>query len=64
MFTVTAVPACVTVTDPVPEALLYVELLAASGVYLAVNVSEPTASVPTAIVMVAEPAVSVVALDV
>jgi hypothetical protein len=32
MFTVTAVPACVTVTDPFPEALLYVELLAASGV--------------------------------
>jgi hypothetical protein len=64
MFTVTAVPACVSVTEPVPEALLYVELLAASGVYFAVSVSEPTASEPAAIVMLADPAVSVVALDV
>jgi hypothetical protein len=54
----------VTVTGPVPEALLYVELLAASGVYFAVSVSEPTASEPAAIVMLADPEVSVVGLDV
>jgi hypothetical protein len=33
-------------------------------VYFAVNVSEPTASESAAIVMLAEPAVSVAALDV
>jgi len=64
--TVGVVTACVTVTGDadVPEALLYVAELFASGVYFAVSVSLPTASAPAAIVMVAEPAVSVVALEV
>jgi len=38
-------------------------VLAASGVYLAVSVSEPAVSDPEAMVMVAEPATSVVDAD-
>jgi hypothetical protein len=64
--TVGVANACVTVTGDAadPEALLNVAELAASGVYFALNVSDPTASDPAAIVIVAEPAVSVVAVDV
>ena len=60
----TGVVGCVTVNEAVPVALLYIELLAASGVYFTVSVSEPAASEPAAIAMLAEPAVSVAALDV
>jgi hypothetical protein len=57
--------AVVTVTAAeVPEALLNVAVLAASGVYFAVSVLEPAASDPAEMVIVAEPATSVVALDV
>jgi len=62
--TVGVVTAAVTATIPVPLALLYVAELFASGVYFAVSVSLPTANAPAAIVMVAEPAVSVVELEV
>jgi hypothetical protein len=63
--TVGVATAAVTVTaDDVPLALLNVAVLAASGVYFALSVSDPTASDPAAIVIVAEPAVSVVAADV
>lgn len=41
----------VTVTELDPEALLYVEELALSGVYLAVSVSEPAESDPAGIVI-------------
>ena len=51
---VAALP-CVTVTEALPEALLYVELLALSGVYLAVSVSDPAAREPAGMVIVAEP---------
>ncbi len=51
----------VTVTLPIPDALLYETTLALSGVYLAVRVSEPVASEPAAIVTVADPALSVAA---
>jgi hypothetical protein len=50
----------VTATEAFPEALLYATELALSGVYLAVSVSEPTASDPAGTVMVAEPELSVV----
>jgi hypothetical protein len=65
MLTVTPVvlPA-VTVTEPVPEAELYVEELEESGVYLAARVSVPVASLPAETVMVAEPELSVVEEDV
>jgi hypothetical protein len=63
--TVTAVPFdAVTVTDAVPDALLYVDELAESGVYLAVSVSEPAASDPAGIVIVAAPELSVVVAEV
>ena len=55
----------VTVTaDDVPEALLYVDVLFASGVYFAVKVSDPAASEPAAIVIDADPAASAVEADV
>jgi hypothetical protein len=54
----------VTVTEAVPEALLYVAESALSGVYLAVNVSEPVASDPAGIAMDAEPELSAVAVEV
>ena len=54
--TVGVVVGAVTVT----EALMYVDELAESGVYLAVSVSEPAASDPAGTVMVAEPELSVV----
>jgi hypothetical protein len=58
--TVGVVVGAVTVTEAVPEALMYVDELAESGVYLAVSVSEPAASDPAGTVMVAEPELSVV----
>lgn len=58
--TVGVVAGAVTVTEAVPEALLYAAELALSGVYLAVSVSEPAASDPAGIVMVAEPELRVV----
>jgi hypothetical protein len=58
--TVGVVVGAVTVTEAVPEALMYVDELAESGVYLAVSVSEPAASDPAVTVMVAEPELSVV----
>ena len=62
--TVGVVAGAVTVTEAVPDALLYDEELALSGVYFAVSVSEPAASDPAAIAMVAEPELSVVVDDV
>jgi hypothetical protein len=64
--TVTGVAGSVTVTGAaaVPDALLNVAELAASGVYFAVSVFGPTTSDPAAIVIEADPAVSVVAADV
>ena len=62
--TVGVVKGDVTVTGAVPEALLKVAVLAASGMYFAVSVSEPAVSDPEAMVMVAEPATSVVEADV
>jgi hypothetical protein len=59
--TVGAVAGCVTVTEAVPLPLKYAAKLALSGVYLAVKVSEPAASDPAGIVIVAEPELSVVA---
>jgi hypothetical protein len=61
--TVGVVVDAVTVTGAVPEALLYAAELALSGVYLAVNVSEPAASDPAGIVMEAEPELSGVAAE-
>jgi hypothetical protein len=58
--TVGVTAGAVTVTEAVPEALLYAAELALSGVYLAVSVSEPAASDPAGTVMVAEPELSVV----
>ena len=55
---------CVTVTEAVPLALKYAAELALSGVYLAVSVSEPAASDPAGIVIVAEPELSEVADEV
>jgi len=54
----------VTVTEPVPEAELYVEELEESGVYLAVRVSAPMERTPAGTVTVAEPELSVVEEDV
>jgi hypothetical protein len=54
----------VTVTAAVPDALLNVAVLAASGVYFAVSVSLPAVSDPDGMVIVAEPATSVVDDDV
>jgi type IV secretory pathway protease TraF len=54
----------VTVTAAVPDALLNVAELFASGVYFAVSVSLPAVSDPDGIVMVADPATSVVEDDV
>jgi hypothetical protein len=53
--TLAVAKACVTVTVAVPLELLYVVELAASGVYFAISVSEPTAREPAAIVMLADP---------
>ena len=50
-----------TVTEPVPEAELYVAELDESGVYLAVSVSVPVASKPAAMLTVTEPELSAVA---
>jgi hypothetical protein len=58
--TVGVVVGAVTVTEAVPEALMYVDELAESGVYLAVSMSEPAASDPAGTEMVAEPELSVV----
>jgi hypothetical protein len=52
--------ALVTVTDAAPAALRYFELLAPSGVKVAVSASVPTASEPAAIVTVADPALRAV----
>ena len=57
--TVGVVVGCVTITDAVPDALLYEEELALSGVYLAVSMSDPAEREPAGIVMVAEPELSV-----
>jgi type IV secretory pathway protease TraF len=62
--TVGVVAGTATVTELVPDALLYVAELAASGVYAAVSVSEPAASDPAGIVIVAEPELSVAEDDV
>jgi hypothetical protein len=62
--TVGVVAGTVTVTEAVPDALLYREELALSGVYSAVSGSEPVASDPAGIVMVAEPELSVAAEEV
>jgi hypothetical protein len=62
--TVGVVVGWVTVTEALPEALLYVAELALSGVYLAVSVAEPAARDPAGIVTVAEPELSVAAEDV
>ena len=62
--TVGAITGTVTATEAVPDALLYDEELALSGVYLAVSVSEPAASDPAGIVIAAEPAPSMVADEV
>jgi hypothetical protein len=53
-----------TVTEPVPEDVLYDTELAESGVYVAVSESVPTGSVPLAMLIVAELLLSVVAADV
>jgi hypothetical protein len=58
--TVGVTASAVTVTEAVPEALLYAAEPALSGVYLAVSVAEPAASDPAGTVMVAEPELSVV----
>lgn len=61
MLTVMALPLlALTVTEAVPEALLYVPELALSGVYFAVSVSEPAANNPAGIEMDTEPELSVV----
>lgn len=62
--TVGFVAGSVTEIAAVPEALVYVDELAESGVYAAVSVSAPAASDPAAIVIVADPEVSVVDEDV
>jgi hypothetical protein len=56
--------ACVTVTGAVPDALLYDEELALSGVYFAVSVSDPAASDPAGMVIAAEPELRGVAEEV
>ena len=58
--TVGVTAGAVTVTEAVPEALLYAAELAPSGVYLAISVLEPAASDPAGTIMVAEPELSVV----
>jgi hypothetical protein len=62
--TVGAVAAAVTVSEFVPTAFVYVAVLAASGVYVAVSVSVPLARDPAGTLMVALPPLSVVAPDV
>jgi hypothetical protein len=63
--TVGLVFAWVTVTaEDVPVALLYVEELEESGVYMAVSVSGPVASLPAGMLIVKLPLVSVAAADV
>ena len=57
-------PALATVTAAVPVAPLYVEDDAASGEYVAVSVSLPTAREPAGTVIVAAPLASAVAADV
>ena len=58
------VTSAVTVTEPLPEAELYLEELAESGVYAEVSVSVPAESAEAGMVMVAEPELSVVEADV
>jgi hypothetical protein len=53
----------VTVSEALPEALLYIAELAVSGVYFALNVSAPVARDPAGIVMVADPEASTVAAE-
>jgi len=62
--TVMLEPDAVTVTEPVPEAELYLEELAESGVNEAVSVSVPVGSAPAGMAMVAEPELSGVEADV
>jgi hypothetical protein len=57
------VTSAVTVTEPVPEAGLYLAELDESGVYATVNVSVPGERAPAAMVTVAEPELSVVDED-
>jgi hypothetical protein len=61
--TVAAAAVCVTVSEALPEALLYIAELAVSGVYFALNVSTPAARDPAGIVMVADPEASAVAAE-
>ena len=62
--TVGAVAAAVTVSEFVPTAFVYVAVLAASGVYVAVRVSVPFARDPGGTLMLALPPLSVVAAEV
>lgn len=62
--TVTVGVTLVTVTEPLPDALVYVEVLAESGVYEAVSESVPAPSAAAAIWIVALPPASVVAAEV
>jgi hypothetical protein len=65
MLTATAVPLfAVTVTEAVPDALVYTPELALSGVYVAFSVSEPGANDPAGIEIVADPELRVVAAEV
>jgi hypothetical protein len=64
------VPACATVTDDNPEEKLYVEELAASGIYLAIRTSAtgavpggPTSNDPAGISIVALPPLRVAAAE-
>ena len=58
------VTSAVTVTEPLPEAELYLEELAESGVYAAASVSVPVERTPAGMAMVAEPELSGVEADV
>ena len=62
--TVATLAAWVTVTVAVPEPALYVDELAASGVYLPVSVAVPARSDPAGIAIVAVPALRVAEEDV
>jgi hypothetical protein len=53
-----------TVTTAVPEALLKIEVLELSGMYVTISVSLPNASEPAGIVIVALPAFKVTAVEV
>jgi hypothetical protein len=53
-----------TVTEPLPEDVVYAAELAESGVYVALSESVPVASDPAGTLIVAEPLLSAVAVDV